>query len=135
LLLLSVLVLTIIAFTLLIFLLLILLKAMVDESYRLLSVLQHDQSVAAARAVELQDYAMGIKDTKAEMEQALTFSNAEKERLAKENTNISELYKIASNSLRDGSREGLWREGGREREREREREKERERERERERVV
>ena len=80
---------------------------MLDESYRLLSTLQHDQSVAAARTAELQDYAMEIKDTKAEMQQALTLASAEGARLAKENENLGELYTIASDSLR----EGIWDEG------------------------
>jgi hypothetical protein len=81
---------------------------MLDESYRLLSVLQHDQSIAATRAAELQDYAMGIKDTKAEMEHALTHANAESARLAKENENLGELYKITSDSLREGTETETW---------------------------
>lgn len=78
-------------------------KAMVDESYRLLSALQHDHSVANTRISELQDYALSMKDAKADLERALTTSEIERTQFAKENENLSELYKIASDSLRGGT--------------------------------
>ena len=76
---------------------------MLDESYRLLSALQHDQSLSNARMGELQDYAINTKESKSEVERALTAVTLERDHLAKENMNLSELYKIASDSLREGN--------------------------------
>ncbi len=83
-------------------------QAMLDESYRLLSSLQHDQSIASSRLNELQEYAVMMRDSKAEVEHNLASVSTEHARLVHEHSNLAELYKIASSSLREGIFMFVW---------------------------